>query len=114
MKIKNYKIIIPFIFLFVINLSACSMENLPEGDFIKSYDSPNKTYTINSYLCSGNATTDFSVRCEAVDNSSGKTRNIYWSYREKDVSVEWIDETNVIINNHRINIINGCYDWRNE
>lgn len=114
MRIKNYRLIIPFMFLLVISLNSCSMDNLPKGDFIESYSSPNKTYTINSYLCSGNATTDFSIRCEAVEVSSGKTWNIYWNYHEEEVNVKWIDETNVIINNHKIDILKDSYDWRSE
>ena len=32
------------------------MNDLPNGDYIESYESPNGAYVVNSYLCSGNAT----------------------------------------------------------
>ena len=48
-------------------LSGCGLDNLPQVELIDSSVSPNGKYTVNAYLCSGNATTDFSVRCEVVD-----------------------------------------------
>ena len=42
-------------------LSSCG---LPDGDFIKAYDSPDQKYTINIYLCNGGATVDFAIRGE--------------------------------------------------
>ena len=45
--------------------SSCSMigmNNLPKGELMETVSSPNGQYEINSYLVSGNATVDFSVR----------------------------------------------------
>ncbi|QCT07816.1 hypothetical protein E5Z56_10825 [Ruminococcus bovis] len=90
------------------------MDNLPKGDFLESSVSPNKNYTVNAYLFGGNATTDYAIRCEVVYNSSGKTRNIYWNYHEDTVDMKWIDENTIDINNHRINVIDESYDFRDD
>lgn len=68
-------------------LSGCGLDNLPKGELIDSSVSSNGKYTVNAYLCSGNATTDFSVRCEVVDSETSKCRNIYWKYHQEDVSL---------------------------
>lgn len=93
---------------------GCSMENLPEGELIKSVYSDNQEYKINIYLCGGNATTDNSIRGEVEKNSSEEKRNLYWEYHCDDADVEWIDEENVKINGKEININTGVYDWRDE
>ena len=88
------------------------MNDLPNGDYIESYESPNGEYVVNSYLCSGNATVDFAVRCEAVNNKTGDTRNIYWEYHFDTADVSWVDENTVLINGHYLNVITDSYDWR--
>lgn len=102
-----------FLLSIVVLFAACGMENLPKGQMIGEFSSPNGMYQINAYLCSGNATVDFSVRCEVVEIQSGNTRNIYWQYRCQNVSVEWIDDRTVEINGVVLDIITDSYDWRN-
>lgn len=59
----------------MIPLAACgNMGNLPKGEFLQSYDSPNSEFTINIYLCNGGATTDFSIRGEVVDNRNSNIK----------------------------------------
>lgn len=109
------KKILPLIVIVMLLFSACTnydMNKLPNGDYISSSYSPQEKYRIDSFLCSGNATTDFSVRCEVVDMSSGNKHNIYWEYHQDTVAVEWIDETTVIINEKKLNILTDVYDWR--
>lgn len=113
MKLKcSIFFILPII--LILFFSRCGMDNLPKGDFIESSVSPNKNYTVNAYLFGGNATTDYAIRCEVVYNSSGKTRNIYWNYHEDTVDMKWIDENTIDINNHRINVIDESYDFRDD
>lgn len=102
-------LLVAFLLLFT---SCYNLSNLPKGKMIKSYDSPNKNYTINIYLCDGGATTDFAIRGELVDNFN--TKNIYWGYHEEDANVVWIDEENVIINGRKLNVLNDVYDFRDE
>ena len=90
------------------------MDNLPEGELILSSDSPNGQYRVDAFLCSGNATTDFSVRCAVIEISSNKSRNIYWQYHQETAEINWIDETTVKINGIKLNVITDAYDWRNE
>ena len=103
--------IIVFIPLMLI---GCNMDGLPKGEFIKSSKSPDNSYTVNAYVCSGNATTDFSVRCEVVDNENENVRNIYWQYKQEDVEIAWEDNETVVIDNHRLNVKEDSYDWRDE
>ena len=51
------------------------MSHLPEGRLQGTYRSPDGTYTINTYLCAGNATNGDAVRAE-LQTQYG-TKNIY-------------------------------------
>ncbi|TXK83964.1 DUF5412 domain-containing protein [Paenibacillus sp. N3.4] len=91
------------------------MNRLPTGDLIGQSTSPNGKYTINAYLSSGGATTDFSVRAELIFNkNSKKKKNIYWNYREENAYIVWIDNDTVRINGHDLKLPNEKYDFRNE
>ena len=94
--------------------SACGMKDLPEGDFIKSADSPDGTYRVNAYLCNGGATVDFAVRGEVENLSTGEKRNIYWCYHKYDAELEWIDDKNVVINGVKLDVTKDSYDWRKQ
>ena len=89
-----------------------SMDNLPQGELMSSYDSPDGEYTVNTYLCSGNATVDFAVRCEAVNNKTGDKRNIYWNYHCESAQVNWTDNRTVIINGISLDAAKDSYDYR--
>lgn len=90
-----------------------SMENLPQGELLNSFDSPNGTYTVNIYLCNGGATVDYAVRGELKNNIDGSQHNIYWNYHEDHAEVEWIDDETVIINGIQLNVLTEIYDFRN-
>lgn len=114
---RNKIVVLSLIFIIIFIFTSCAamgMDQLPNGEFMDTVYSPNGTYQINSYLVSGNATTDFSVRCEVVEISSGKKRNIYWEYHCETADIEWIDDTNVKINEKKLNVITDSYDWRND
>lgn len=91
-----------------------SMDRLPVGSFQESQDSPDKRYTINSYICSSGTINDWAARCELVDNLSGKIKNIYWDYKVEIVDIKWINDNTVSINSHHINVEKEVYDWRKE
>ena len=104
-----------FIFIIVLIFASCAavgMDYLPEGELMETSCSPEGTYTVNSFLVSGNATVAFSVRCEVVENSSGEKRNIYWQYRCESADIKWIDDTTVEINGRQLNVLTDSYDWR--
>lgn len=101
--------------LFTLLLSSCrNMANLPQGEFLNSYESPDSNFTINIYLDGGGATTDFAIRGELVDNHNNNKKNIYWGYHEQEADVDWIDEETVIINGRELNIFKDSYDFRRE
>jgi len=91
------------------------MNRLPTGDYITEETSQDGTYTVKAYLSNGGATTSFSVRGELVYNHrKGKTKNIYWNYREDSAYIEWIDKDTVVINGHSLNVPNEKFDFRNQ
>lgn len=104
-----------FVVMILISIffTACSLKYLPHGELIDITVSPNNEYVVNAYLCSGNATTDFSVRCEVVDLKTNKSRNIYWNYHQEDVSWYWKSQDVIVINNIELNVLTDEYDWRN-
>ena len=120
MKILRVTLVVITI-LLIIPLTSCgkindlifrSMDNLPKGEFVSAHDSPSKEYTLYIYLCGGNATTDFSIRGELVNNSDNNKNNIYWSYHEQEAEVEWIDEDTIVINEKTLDILKDVYDFR--
>ena len=114
MKIKCLKLIL-FVVCLLLSLTSCGeMTNLPKGELVKSYESPNSNFTINIYLCNGGATTDFAIRGELVDHHTTNTKNIYWGYHEEKADVNWIDKETVVINDRTLNVLKDTYDFRNE
>lgn len=114
MKLIRIKALVSMAFLTILLTSCGAMNNLPTGEFIKSYDSPTSNYTINIYLCNGGATTDYSIRGELVENHNMSKKNIYWSYHEQEANVEWVDEQTVVINGRNLNVLKDIYDFRKE
>jgi len=89
------------------------MSRLPKGELISEVVSPNGTYTVKAYLSSGGATTSFAIRGELNHNTvNRKPENIYWNYREEEAIIEWVDDTTVIINGHKLNVLYDRYDFR--
>ena len=55
------------------------------------------------------------VRGELVFNErNGKTKNIYWNYRESTAKIEWLDNKTVVINGHTLEVPNEKFDFRNQ
>ena len=90
-----------------------SMESLPKGEFLVEESSPDGKFTLKAYVSNGGATTSYAVRGELIFNEkNGKTKNIYWNYREESVEISWVDNDTVIINNHTLNVPKDKYDFR--
>lgn len=97
-----------FLYTFLV-----SMESLPKGEFLVEESSPDGKFTLKAYVTNGGATTSYAVRGELVFNEkNGKTKNIYWNYREEDAEISWVDNDTVIINNHTLNVPKEKYDFR--
>ncbi|PHJ39784.1 hypothetical protein P378_01385 [Desulforamulus profundi] len=120
MRKKPYYKIIAAISLFLllayfgIHYFLFSLSYLPEGTLIKQSLSPNGEYTVNAYLVDGGSLSSNAVRVELQNNKSGKKRNIYWDYRINTVEFTWINDTDIIINGHKIDIKKDTYDWRRD
>lgn len=91
-----------------------SMNALPQGQLIKTINSPNHLYEMNIYVTNGGATTDFSVRGEIEDLKTKRKWNVYWNYHEENAIGYWINNSVVEINNHKLNIYKDKYDFRRE
>lgn len=91
------------------------MTRLPTGEYLTEETSPDGTYTLKAYLTNGGATTSYSIRGELVfNNRNGKTKNIYWNYREETANIEWKDNDTVVINGHTLNVPKEKFDFRNQ
>lgn len=90
------------------------MSRLPEGILINELESPDGTYTLKAYHVEGGATVSDSVRGELIfNNSSKRSKNIYWNYREDSASIKWIDDNKVVINGIGLTVPNSKFDFRN-
>lgn len=89
------------------------MSRLPQGKSLIESTSPNKAYTIKTYLCGGGATVANAVRGELIIGAKGNNgKNIYWDYRVDKSEIQWLDNDTVNINGHIIDLPDGKYDWR--
>lgn len=74
--------------------------------------SPNGTYTIEAYRTEPGATVDYSIKVYLIGED--KKMLIYNAYHEFTVTIEWVSDEAVIINDRKLNIANGeKYDWQN-
>lgn len=104
--------ILLIIIIYLIYHFMFSMSNLPEGEYLSGFESPDKTYTIEIYRSDGGATTSYAIRGELVNNRTDKRKNIYWEYKVNNVSVEWKDNYTVEINGIELDVRKDTYDWR--
>lgn len=90
------------------------MSRLPTGEYLTEQTSPDGTYTLKAYVSSPSLSAD-AVRGELVFNErDGKTKNIYWNYRESTAKIEWVDNKTVVINGHTLDVPNGKFDFRSQ
>ena len=118
-KIVKISLIISILFLGLIGYGIYwaffDMNRLPTGEYLTEETSPDGTYTLKAYLTNGGATTSYSIRGELVfNNRNGKTKNIYWNYREETANIEWTDNDTVVINGHTLNVPKEKFDFRNQ
>ena len=116
-KIVKISLIISFLFIGFVGYGVYwaffDMTRLPTGEYLTEETSPDGTYTIKAYVSSPSLSAD-AVRGELVFNErNGKTKNIYWNYRESTAKIEWLDNQTVVINGHTLQVPNDKYDWRN-
>lgn len=117
-KIVKISLIISFLIIGFIGYGVYwaffDMNRLPTGEYLTEETSPDGTYTLKTYVSSPSLSAD-AVRGELIFNKrNGKTKNIYWNYRESTAKIEWLDNKTVVLNGHILKVPNGKYDWRNQ
>lgn len=117
-KIVKILLIISFLFIGFVGYGVYwaffDMNRLPRGEYLTEETSPDGTYTLKAYVSSPSLSAD-AVRGELIFNKrNGKTKNIYWNYRESTAKIEWLDNETVVINGHTLKVPNEKYDWRNQ
>ena len=100
---------------FVIYNTFYNLNSVPEGKLIRSIESPNKNYIINTYHHDAGALGDDAVRGELYETKRQERKNIYWNYPDLDPYLEWLNNSEVVIGNQTLNILKGeTYDWRHD
>lgn len=113
-KIVISLVIVSAIIAYGIYWAFYDLNRLPKGKFICQEHSPDGSYTIKAYVSEGWLSAP-AVRGELNYNKrKKKAKNIYWNYREDNADIQWIDNVNVIINGHKLNVLHDIYDWRRE
>lgn len=117
---KIVKIILIISFLFVgfigygVYWAFFDMNRLPRGEYLTEESSPDGTYSLKAYLSSPSLSSD-AVRGELIFNErNGKTKNIYWNYRESTAKIKWLDNKTVVINGRSLEVPNERFDFRNQ
>lgn len=111
-----------FIFLFLILLvvyisfpyliSKLFLGSEVSRDLLLNSNSPNGEYALSAYRVNGGATTDYSV--EVYCDNGENNKKIYNAYHEDDVDIEWISDSEVLINDKQIDLSkNETFDSRN-
>lgn len=91
------------------------LDRLPRGSLIEEQSSPKNTYTIKLYLSDAGATTSYSIIGELNYNKENKLpKVIYFQYRKQIAEINWIDDTTVIINGKKLNVLHDKYDYRHD
>ena len=100
---------------FIIFRVFFSLQSVPQGELIRSIQSPDRKYVIKTYFHQGNSLSADAVRGELVDLKRQKKKNIYWNFHDEDPYVKWLNNSEVLIGNQKLNILKGeTYDWRND
>lgn len=111
------KMIVVFITIFLVGYIVYfkfiyDFDNLPKWIYVESVISPNKKYRLNSYLISGGATNDWTLRVEIEYLKTKEKHNIYWKYHDKESNIKWINNDYVKINGMKLNVFKEKYDFR--
>ncbi|MER2191271.1 MAG: DUF5412 domain-containing protein [Solibacillus sp.] len=117
-KIVKISLIISFLFIGFVGYGIYwvffDMNTLPTGEYLTEETSPDGTYTLKAYVSVTSLSSD-AVRGELVFNKqNGKTKNIYWNYRESTANIEWLDNKTVVINGYTLEVPNERFDFRNQ
>ena len=82
----------------------------PHEELVYFCNSCSNRYLIEIYKNSGNATVANSITGDVTDNKTGNKRTFYFSYREEEAIIEWIDDSYCKINGVAINLAKDIYE----
>lgn len=93
-----------------ISIITASQRNQKET-FLFESKSPDNSIVLEAYVTEPGATVDYSIKVYVI--LTNEKRLVYNAYHERQASIDWIDNSNVVINGHLLNLsINEKYDWR--
>lgn len=111
------------IFLILDSFIKVELDDLNgKGEFQETYLSPSEEYKADFYkINEGGATEGYQDRVSITSVKDNKKEfndeTIYWLYPSEDeISIEWKNENEIIINGQTINIKDRktYYNWKNE
>ena len=80
-----------------------------DEELVGHLTSPNSQYEVKVYLSSGGATVPLEFKGVVRDKESNKSSYVERGSESKSV---WKDDSTIIINGEKINVIKGSYDYR--
>ncbi|WP_299634278.1 DUF5412 family protein [Priestia sp. 40] len=111
--IVSFITILVFLFAWGYYYLEYDLNRLPGGELVSSSTSPDGNYTVKAYKSSGGATTNWTIKGVVQNNNNSKKRVIYWD-EAKSAHIVWRDKNIVSMNNKKIDIIKGSYDYRHD
>lgn len=111
--IVSFIVILASLFAWGYYYLEYDLNRLPGGELISSSTSSDGNYTVKAYKSSGGATTNWTIKGVVQDNNDSKKRVIYWD-EAKSAHIMWKDKNIVSINNKKIDVIKGSYDYRHD
>lgn len=90
--------------LFMVTNKNNQMKNLPSGIYLNQFNSPDSKYILKAYNCNDD------IRIELIDNNNIK--NIYYGEKDGELKIRWINDDDVSIDNHIIDLPNGYYNYK--
>ena len=109
--LKFLKVLI-IIAVIILGIFLYLMHRFPNGgELLYSTSSPAGEYTIDVFFHHNSLSVD-GVRCRVHDTDGIMSRDIYWCFPKENVKIEWISETEVMIDGVIVNIRSDRYDCR--
>ncbi|QKS06907.1 DUF5412 family protein [Bacillus halotolerans] len=91
-----------------------SLKNVPKGSLVQSVESPDGSYTLNTYISKNTLSSD-AARGELVNEKTLVKKTIYWNYPDSRLSVKWLNNNTVKIGSQTLHLdIDETYDWRKD
>ncbi len=103
------------IFFFVKDQLFFSIEDVPKGEFIYSAMSPSGNKTAQFYRVNSPEGVAARVEVLVFDESKDevKKNNIYWEIGKSNVTISWVDDNIITIDEAPLDLANGdTYDCR--